>query len=80
MFDGEVTRLPFNLPSAVFFNKLSISEKLQMGLGLFKKQNHSRDVSLYDLIKQTFGQKPADYFMNGSKKVVFINFKSFVEP
>ena len=80
MFDGEVTRLPFNLPSAVFFNKLSISEKLQMGLGLFKKQNHSRDVSLYDLIKQTFGQKPADYFMNGSKKVVFLDFKSFVEP
>ena len=80
MFDGEVTRLPYNFPSAVFFNKLSISEKLRMGLGLFKKQNHSRDVSLYDLIKETFGQKPADYFMNGSKKVVFLDFKSFVEP
>jgi hypothetical protein len=39
-----------------------------MGLGLFKKQNHARDVSLYDLIKETFGQKPADYFMNGSNQ------------
>jgi len=66
MFDGEVTRLPYSLPSALLFNKLSIAEKLQMGLGLFKKQNHKRDVSLYDLIKETFGQKPADYFMNGS--------------
>ena len=68
MFDGEVTRLPYSLPSAVFFNKLSLAEKLQMVLGIFKKQNHAREVSLYDLIKETFGQKPADYFMNGSNQ------------